>query len=73
MRFIPSIRSLLFALVVLAMSAAAFAQIGISSFNRSRQRCPYTSSHPSLPRAISGHLATGLTVRAITTGCQAPG
>jgi hypothetical protein len=30
MRFIPSIRSLLFALVVLAMSAASFAQIGIS-------------------------------------------
>ena len=30
MRIIPSIRSLLFALVVLAMSAAAFAQIGIS-------------------------------------------
>ena len=30
MRIIPSIRSLLFALVVLAMSAASFAQIGIS-------------------------------------------
>jgi hypothetical protein len=30
MRFIPSIRSLLFALVMLAVSAAAFAQIGIS-------------------------------------------
>jgi hypothetical protein len=30
MRFIPSIRPLLFALVVLAMSAASFAQIGIS-------------------------------------------
>jgi hypothetical protein len=30
MRFIPSIRSLLFALVVLAMSAASFVQIGIS-------------------------------------------
>ena len=30
MRFIPSIRSLLFALVMLAMSAASFAQIGIS-------------------------------------------
>ena len=34
MRIIPSIRSLLFALVVLAMAAASFAQIGISS-NRS--------------------------------------
>ena len=30
MRIIPSIRSLLFALVVLAMSAASFAQIGVS-------------------------------------------
>ena len=30
MRFIPSIRSLLFALVVLAISAAAYGQIGIS-------------------------------------------
>jgi WXXGXW repeat (2 copies) len=30
MRFIPSIRSLLFALVVLALSAASFAQVGIS-------------------------------------------
>ena len=30
MRIIPSIRSLLFALVMLAISAASFAQIGIS-------------------------------------------
>jgi hypothetical protein len=30
MRFIPSIRSMLFALVMLAMSAAAFAQFGVS-------------------------------------------
>ena len=30
MRFIPSIRSLFFALVVLAISAASYAQIGIS-------------------------------------------
>jgi len=30
MRFIPSIRSLLFALIIMAMSAASFAQIGIS-------------------------------------------
>ena len=30
MRIIPSIRSMVFALVMLAISAAAFAQIGIS-------------------------------------------
>ena len=46
---IPSIRSLLFALVTLALSAASFAQIGYR-LPSPRPRCPCTSSRPSPPK-----------------------
>ena len=73
MRFIFSIRSLLFALVVLAMSAASFAQIGISISIAPPALPVY--EQPPLPAAglSSGHLATGPTAKAIITGCQARG
>jgi hypothetical protein len=67
MRIISSIRSPLFALVLLAMSTAAYAQIGIS----------ISFAPPELPRyeqplvpamVISGPLGTGLTPTMTTTG-----
>jgi hypothetical protein len=59
MLFIPSIRSLLFALVMLAISAAAFAQIGIS-LPSPLQRCPCTSSRRSPPKAYLDTWVLGL-------------
>jgi hypothetical protein len=72
MLFMPSIRSLLFALVMLAVSTAAFAQIGISIIV-APPALPVYEPPPLLAQGLSGHLGTGLTVRAITTGCQVRG
>ncbi len=71
MRIIPSIRALMFALVMLAISGASYAQVGI--LPSPHQNCLSTSSRRSLAMAISGHRGTGLTVTTITTGCRVRG
>ena len=70
-----SIRSSLFALVLLAMSAAAYAQFSISVIIRSAGIAGLRATAASPARATSGHLATGLTpaMTTVTTGCRAHG
>jgi hypothetical protein len=68
------IRTLLFALVVLSMSAASFAQIGVA-IRIGPPRCLSMSSRFVRATVISGRLATGptITTSPITTGCRAHG
>ena len=68
------IRTLLFALVVLCMSAASFAQIGVA-IRIGPPPLPVYEQPLCPATGISGRLATGPTIMtsAITTGCRAHG